>query len=491
MLRSRPPGAELGGLTLALGLALFAGCATTRDASIPPRTVRLVLAVDDAFRFHARWQDDLADAVRAASGTFERKAGIRFETLRVVSWAAPTPVGDGRALDHLLNTIPAADADVIVGVSGGCDHTHAGSARLFSRVALATTGCTPFLPKRTPTLEQLLTHELAHLFGAFHPPPGVRSTMRGAAADVWDSQTLRVVRLMRSFDFVRGVDGVDEATREAYTRIYAEGHDPGEANGIAVALRNRGRSLADAGRTEEARTRFLQAIALDPGWYQPHEDLGIWHARVQQPAEAAAFLRQAAERAPDEEPGVRLRIAARLDAMGDGDGALAVYEDAVRRAPASAAARLQLGTALLRRHRPRDAVLHLTEAARHAPRSAEAHGQLGAALGLLGRHEEAIAASRVALALKPDWAAVRSNLGYALAQTGRLEDAIDEYRAALTLDPLSVRTHRHLIEALMEVRRYREAADEVQRAVAAGMIIPDTLREEVRRQMGSPPAHPR
>jgi hypothetical protein len=54
-----------------------------------------------------------------------------------------------------------------------------------------------------------------------------------------------------------------------------------------------------------------------------------------------------------------------------------------------------------------------------------------------------------------------------------------------------VRTHRHLIEALMEVRRYREAADEVQRAVAAGMIIPDTLREEVRRQMGSPPAHPR
>jgi hypothetical protein len=78
-----------------------------------------------------------------------------------------------------------------------------------------------------------------------------------------------------------GPDGVDEATREAYTRIYAEGHDPGDANGIAVALRNHGRSLADTGRTEEARARFLQSIAIDPGWYQPHEDLGIWHARVQ------------------------------------------------------------------------------------------------------------------------------------------------------------------------------------------------------------------
>ena len=63
---------------------------------------------------------------------------------------------------------------LVRGVSGGCDHTHAGSARLFSRVALATTGCVPFLQKRTPTLEQLLTHELAHVFGAFHPAPGVR-----------------------------------------------------------------------------------------------------------------------------------------------------------------------------------------------------------------------------------------------------------------------------------------------------------------------------
>jgi hypothetical protein len=43
----------------------------------------------------------------------------------------------------------------------------------------------------------------------------------------------------------------------------------------------------------------------------------------------------------------------------------------------------------------------------------------------------------------------------------------------------------------MGVRRYREAADEVQRAVAAGVLIPDTLREEVRRQMGTPSAHPR
>jgi hypothetical protein len=193
-------------IVLPLMLAMSAGCATRWDASIPPRTVRLVLAADDAVRFHARWDEELQRAVQKTSSIFEHKAGVRFETIRVVHWEPP-PLGDGRALDHLA-TIPAPDADVVVGISGGCDHTHAGSARLFSRVALATTGCAPFLAKRTPTLEQLLTHELAHLFGAFHPAPGVRSIMRGADPDVWDGQTSRVIRLMRGFDFSRGVDGL-------------------------------------------------------------------------------------------------------------------------------------------------------------------------------------------------------------------------------------------------------------------------------------------
>lgn len=497
--------------------ALLAACASTWDRSIPPRTVRLVFAVDDAFRFHATWEEDLQQAVRTVSGLFERNAGIRFETVRIVRWQAP-PLGDARALDHLLSSIEAHDADAVIGVSGGCDHTHAGSARLFSRVALATTGCAPFLQRRTPTLQQLLTHELAHLFGAFHPAPGVRSIMRGGPADDWDSQMLRVVRLMRGFDFRGGVDGIDEPTRAAYTRIYAEGHDPGDANGLAVALRNQGRVLVEAGEMEAARGRFLEAITIDPSWYQPYSDLGLWHARRQQLGEAARLFREAAERSAGAKPDVRLGIAARLDAVGDRDGALRVYEDTVRAVPASVEARLQLGTAMLRRNRPGDAEAHLREAARLAPSSAEAHGQLAVALGLQGRYADSIAANQQALALKPDWAAARGNLGYGLAQAGRMDDAIKEYRAALALDPKDTRTRLNLIDALLRTsrsdeavsearvlvtreptsaqawqrlvgalmvsRRYSDAWTEVQRAATAGVVIPAPVQDELRRRLG-------
>lgn len=470
-------------LALALVLALTAGCATRWDTSIPPRTVRLVLAADDAVRGDAGGDEALHRAVARTSRIFERKAGIRFEAVRVVSWEAPA-LGDGRALDHLATTVALADADVIVGVSGGCDRVHIGSARPFSRLALVTTGCAPFLQKRTPTLEQLLTHELAHLFGAFHPVPGVPSIMRGADADLWDSQTVRVVRLMRRFDFARGVDGLDAATRQTYSAIYAEGHDPADANGIAVALRNEGRLLADAGELLAARQRFLEAIAVDPRWYQPHDDLGIWYVRRQQPEDAVRFFRQAAELAPANKPDVRLRLAGRLDALGDRDRALAVYEETVRAAPASADARLQLGGALLRRQRPADAEPHLAEAVQLAPKSADAHGQLGLALGLLGKHEGAIAANRAALALRPDWAAVRGNLGYALARAGRLEEAIAEYRAVIAVEPQNARTRHNLIEALVGVGRYAEASAEVERAADAGIGVPAPLREQIERRLG-------
>jgi hypothetical protein len=347
LLRWRRPGARLG--ALALALAVSAGCATTWDASVPPRTVRLVVAVDDAFRFHAGWEDELHEAVRATSRIFEDKAGIRFETVRVVHWDPP-PLGDARALDH-LTTIPAADADIVVGVSGGCDHTHAGSARIFSRVALTTTGCTPFLRKRTPTLPLLLTHELAHLFGAFHPAPGVRSMMRGGPPELWDSQTLRVVRLMRLFDFRRGIDSVDAETRSAYTRIYEEGHDPGAANGVAIAVRNDGRVLIESGKADAARQRFLEALALDPQWYQPYSDLGVWHARRRELKEASEYFRQSAARMPATKVDDLVKTAARLSAIGDHEAAVGVSRATVRVAPSSAEARLQLIDALLRARR--------------------------------------------------------------------------------------------------------------------------------------------
>ena len=113
--------------------------------------------------------------------------------------------------------------------------------------------------------EGVLSHELAHLFGAFHPAAGRSDTvMVGGPADRFDGQTTRVIRLTRGFDFTRGVLGVDPETRRAWSAIYAEGHKRGEPNPLAGALSGAAADLGRSGRTEEALALLREAMAMDP-----------------------------------------------------------------------------------------------------------------------------------------------------------------------------------------------------------------------------------
>ncbi len=70
---------------------------------------------------------------------------------------------------------------------------------------MVSTGCyeTTIFKDLAPP-EAVLSHELAHLFGAFDPAMTVDSVMRGGSADRFDEQTIRVLRLTRNFDFSRG-----------------------------------------------------------------------------------------------------------------------------------------------------------------------------------------------------------------------------------------------------------------------------------------------
>jgi Flp pilus assembly protein TadD len=141
--------------------------------------------------------------------------------------------------------------------------------------------------------EQSLSHELAHLFGVFHPAVGVRSVMRGYAHDVFDPQMVRVVRLMRSYDFRRGVAALDEATRRQWTAIWDEGHVPDEANSLAKAVHNLGVDALRANNPDAAVARFQEAIAIDKSYASPHALLGIVWSRQGKLDAATAELRLA------------------------------------------------------------------------------------------------------------------------------------------------------------------------------------------------------
>ena len=94
-----------------------------------------------------------------------------------------------------------------------------------------------------------------------------------------------------------------------------------------------------------------------------------------------------------------------------------------------------LGAALARQGKLKDAIPHFIEALRIFPDYERSHFNLGLARDKQGALDEALVHFSAALQIKPDYPEAHNGLGVALARQGRLEEAIAHFRAALQLQP--------------------------------------------------------
>jgi hypothetical protein len=85
-----------------------------------------------------------------------------------------------RQIGKLRGDVPPGPADLVVAISGRCEGLRSGWTLLFQRYATVTNGCEAS-PANQATAQAILSHELAHLFGAFRPDSNVESVMRGGA----------------------------------------------------------------------------------------------------------------------------------------------------------------------------------------------------------------------------------------------------------------------------------------------------------------------
>jgi tetratricopeptide (TPR) repeat protein len=152
-----------------------------------------------------------------------------------------------------------------------------------------------------------------------------------------------------------------------------------------------------------------------------------------------------------------------------------------------------LGSLLLERDEPREALRYLQRAVRIKPDYAVGFNNLGAAMSKLGLQQPATAAFLRALALRPHYADahynlghyrqaldVRSydpdfhnNLGVALAMTDRLEEATVHFRRVLELQPDSAEAHGNLGNTMVEQDRYAEAIELYRRGLEIRPDSPD------------------
>src|SRR5262245_3989041 len=175
---------------LAAAILLAVALAGVNPASAQPtgvRTLTIRAAPDESYRAQPNWEANLRTNVAAVSALYEKAFRIRFVLLDIVPWAAPR--GD-RLLQTstLMADVPPGRADLVVAFSGRCEGYMAGWTVLFDQYAVVTSGVCGTAATNQATAQAILAHELAHLFGAFHPASNVESIMRNGPADRFDDQ---------------------------------------------------------------------------------------------------------------------------------------------------------------------------------------------------------------------------------------------------------------------------------------------------------------
>lgn len=154
-----------------------------------------------------------------------------------------------------------------------------------------------------------------------------------------------------------------------------------------------------------------------------------------------------------------------LDGLGEYDGAINSYRNALKLQPKMPDLHFNLGIVFGNLNRFEEAANSYRKAIALNPKFFEAYGNLGTLMQKQGKLEEAVASYRKAISINPD-ARGYFNLGTALRDQGKLDEAIKSYQQAIQLFPNYADAHSNLGETLRDQGNMQEAIKSYQNALA-------------------------
>jgi Flp pilus assembly protein TadD len=177
---------------------------------------------------------------------------------------------------------------------------------------------------------------------------------------------------------------------------------------------------------------------------------------------AAVQLYQQAIAIEGGRPEAYLLLGDTLIEVGAYDDAAKVFERALKRDSASAAAHRGYARALVGLDRPEMAIVHYQAVVEQEPADVQAHNGLGVAYDLAGQHEAAQAAYRAGLEIAPDSLLLRNNLGLSLALAGQNAEAIALLRQVVS-EPGAKARHRQNLALAYGLAGDLAAAEQISR----------------------------
>ncbi len=211
------------------------------------------------------------------------------------------------------------------------------------------------------------------------------------------------------------------------------------------------------GRLDDAERGYRATLDIDPAHVDALHLLGVLRHQLGAHAEAADLVGRAANLRP-QDAALQLNLGNALKALGQIDGAIERFRNALTLAPTFPLAHYNLGNAYAAAGRHEDAADAFQRSLRLQPANASSHNNLGNALHALGRHEDAIACFQRALELQPGHAGAHNNLGMALNSLDRAAEATEHFRAAIAAQSRFVAAHFNLANTLNATGQHVEAS---------------------------------
>ena len=231
---------------------------------------------------------------------------------------------------------------------------------------------------------------------------------------------------------------------------------------------NYGLALEGAGRPDEAKIAYKEAVERGKEIHLPLNNLGSLALKRNKPQEAEEYLRQAVRHQPQYGP-AWLNSAEASIRLERPEEALACVESALRHSPElahrkPAALHFLLGRCFAMTH-PARALPHLSTVIEMNPDDAQARMLRGTVYATKGMLNEAIADFRTVIKQNPDLPQAWRDLGRALAFQGDYPAAEDAYKRALALHPEDIEVCVDLAAVLIEMDRCTEAVTLLQDVV--------------------------
>ena len=218
------------------------------------------------------------------------------------------------------------------------------------------------------------------------------------------------------------------------------------------------------GRLDEAIDHLRQAIQLRPGYIEAHSRLGTALVQAGRFQEAIAEYEQLLHSAPMTSWSTTTWQMRWLKPIGFRRPSIITSKRCCFK-PDYPQANNNLGIALVRFGRQREAAECFQRALTLNPKNPEAHYNLANILFTSDRLPEAIEHYKLALKIDPQYPDVLRNLGSAMVKIGRPAEAIDYYRQSLQLEPDVVSVYYNMAVAYVQIRRSSEAIAAAQKAI--------------------------